>query len=110
LAGELERRSGAVSIGALRDRTGWSKSRFTALFREQVGVAPKTLARVLRFRRALELVHREEGSLLAIALAAGYYDQAHFNAEFRRLSGFAPTDYLARSRYPESVNLAESAG
>lgn len=107
---ELERRHGATSIGRLRERTGWSKTRLTRVFREEVGVAPKTLARILRFRRALELVHREEGALSEVALAAGYYDQPHFNAEFRELSGFTPTEYLARRRYPESVNLAEPAG
>jgi AraC-like DNA-binding protein len=106
---ELETRAGAVPIGRLREQTGWSKTRLTSRFREQIGVPPKTLARVLRFRRALELVHREEGVLSEIALAAGYYDQPHFNAEFRELSGFAPTEYLARRRYPESVSLAEPA-
>lgn len=106
---ELERRSGAVAIGRLRERTGWSKTRLTTVFREQIGVPPKTLARVLRFRRALELVHREEGELSEVALAAGYYDQPHFNAEFRELSGFTPTEYQARRRYPESVSLAEPA-
>ena len=109
MARELERRAGAVSIGRLRERTGWSKARFTRVFREQIGVPPKTLARVLRFRRALELVNQEAAALSDIALAAGYYDQPHFNAEFRELSGFKPTEYLARSRYPISVNLPEDA-
>ena len=109
MARELERRSGAVAIGRLRERTGWSKSRLTAVFREQIGVPPKTLARILRFRRALELVHREDDDLSSVALAAGYYDQPHFNSEFRELSGFTPTEYLARRRYPESVSLAEPA-
>lgn len=106
---ELERRSGAVAIGPLRERTGWSKTRLTSRFRDQIGVTPKTFARVLRFRRALELVHREKGELSDIALAGGYYDQPHFNAEFRQLSGFTPTEYQARRRYPESVSLAEPA-
>lgn len=109
MADEIERRAGGVSIGRLQGRTGWSKSRLAAVFREQIGVPPKTLARVLRFRRALEMVNREERALSEIALAAGYYDQPHFNAEFRDLSGFSPTEYLARRRYPISVNLPEQA-
>lgn len=106
--GELERRAGAISIATLRGHTGWSKTRFNTTFREQIGVPPKTLARILRFRRALDLVDRARTPLSEIALAAGYYDQPHFNAEFRKLSGFAPGEYLARVRYPESVNLAEA--
>lgn len=107
--GELERRAGAIPIATLRAHTGWSKTRFNTTFREQIGVPPKTLARILRFRRALELVDRARAPLSEIALAAGYYDQPHFNAEFRKLSGFAPREYLARVRFPESVNLAEAA-
>lgn len=106
---ELERQAGTIPIATLRGHTGWSKTRFNTTFREQVGVPPKTLARILRFRRALELIDRARAPLSEIALAAGYYDQPHFNAEFRELSGFAPREYLARVRYPESVNLAEAA-
>lgn len=108
-ADELERRAGALSIDSLRTRTGWSKTRFTTTFREQVGVPPKVLARIFRFRNALALVDRGDTPLADVALAAGYYDQPHFNAEFRELSGFTPREYLARIRYPESVNLAEAA-
>jgi AraC-like DNA-binding protein len=110
-ASEIERQGGAVSIGALRERTGWSKSRLAERFKEQIGVPPKVLARIVRFRRALVRLHRqgEEGSLADLALASGYYDQPHFNAEFRELAGFSPGDYLAASRYPESVSLAEPA-
>ncbi|MGH9380434.1 MAG: helix-turn-helix domain-containing protein [Thermoanaerobaculia bacterium] len=109
LAGELERRNGAVPIGELQAQTGWSRTRLTTVFREQIGVPPKTLARFYRFRRALEMVHRAEVPLTEIALATGYYDQPHFNTEFRELSGFAPRDYLAQVRYPESVSVAEAA-
>ncbi len=109
MASEIERSRGAIAIGRLRDRTGWSKSRITRTFREQVGVPPKTLARIVRFRRALELVGDVERRLSDIALDAGYYDQPHFNAEFRDLSGFTPGEYRAGLRFPDSVNLAEHA-
>lgn len=109
MARELERRAGAVSIARLRERTGWSKSRLTTVFREQIGVPPKTLARILRFRKALEMVNAGAFTLAEIAQAAGYYDQPHFNAEFRTLSGFTPTGYLARHRFPGSVSLPEPA-
>ncbi len=111
-AAEIERRGGAVSIAALRERTGWSKSRLAERFKEQIGVAPKVLARVVRFRRALVRLHGQDpgASLADLALATGYYDQPHFNAEFRELAGFSPGEYLAADRYPESVSLAEPAG
>jgi AraC-like DNA-binding protein len=106
-AQEIVRRAGALSIGDLRAHTGWSRNRFTTVFREQIGVTPKTLARIVRFRSALERVHRKEASFVEIALSGGYYDQAHFNSEFRELSGFSPGDYLTALRFPGSASMAE---
>ena len=52
---------------------------------------------MLRFRRALALMERDDGARLGeIALDCGYYDQAHLNRDFRALAGSAPTDHLAR--------------
>ena len=108
-AAEIRRRRGAVSIGTLRERTGLSKTRMATAFRDQVGVTPKLYARIQRFRRALEMINQGSDPLADVALAAGYYDQPHLNAEFRKLSGLAPGEYLAAARYPNSVSLAEPA-
>lgn len=107
-AAEIHRRQGAVSISELRARTGLTKTRMATVFRDQVGVTPKLFARIHRFRRALELIHQGSDPLVEVALAAGYYDQPHLNAEFRELSGLAPGEYLSAARYPNSVSLAEA--
>jgi len=108
-AAEIKRRQGAVSISALRERTGLTKTRLATMFRDQVGVTPKLFARIHRFRRALKLIDQGDGPLADIALAAGYYDQPHMNAELRELSGLAPGEFLAAVRYPNSVSVAEPA-
>jgi len=107
-AREIERRRGALAIHELRERAGWSRTRFATAFREQVGVSPKRLARIVRFRRALELLHRGDLALTEIALRSGYYDQPHFNSDFREFAGATPGQYLAARRYPGSVNIAEA--
>ena len=108
VAGQIERSHGAVSISELRERAGFSKTRLANAFRAQIGATPKQYARTLRFRRALAMVNAGEGSLADVALAAGYYDQPHMNAEFRELSGLSPREFLAARRYPESVSVAET--
>jgi len=64
-------------------------------FRDQIGVPPKLYARLVRFRHVLERLHRDEAALSEVALDAGYYDQAHMNAEFRALAGVSPVTFLA---------------
>src|SRR5262249_7040956 len=98
-AGQIEQSGGAVSIAELRRRTGLSKTRLAEAFRDQIGLAPKLYARVVRFRRAAELLQKGAAPLIEVALTAGYYDQPHMNAEFRKLSGLAPREFLA-ARFP----------
>ena len=98
-AGRIEQSGGAVSIAELRRQTGLSKTRLAEAFREQIGLAPKLYSRVVRFRRATAMLQKGAQPLIEVALAAGYYDQPHMNAEFRELSGLSPREFLI-ARYP----------
>ena len=63
-----------------------------------VGYGPKTLQRVLRFRRFVSRIDAcQDIDLAAIAAEAGYADQAHLTRECARLSGLTPAA-LARQR------------
>lgn len=105
----LERSSGVLRIGDLLDDTGWSRRRLAERFRQQTGLTAKALARVMRFQHAVRLLtgpgHR---SLASIAVAAGYYDQAHLNRDFRELAGCTPTEYL-RARGSDDLAVAFGA-
>lgn len=109
MGGEIRRREGAASIAALRERTGWSKSRLTSTFLHQVGVTPKQLARVVRFNHALRRLHGAPTPLSELAADCGYYDQPHMTADFRELSGLTPVEFVRAIRYPLSINVAEEA-
>jgi len=94
-AGQIERSGGRAAIAALRAETGMSRARLATLFEEQIGLKPKLYARAVRFRQVLGLLQRSEMPLSDAALAAGFYDQAHMNAEFRDLAGIPPSAFLA---------------
>ena len=90
----LTREAGAVSVGALASVTGWSSRRLERRFAQQVGLAPKAAAGVLRLRRAMRL---QAGGLCwaDAAACAGYYDQPHFNHAFTAMVGRSPEWFRA---------------
>lgn len=92
----LSETGGGLRISSLTEELGCSHRHLAARFREQVGPAPKTVARVMRFRRALARLALDGGGELAeIAHSCGYYDQAHLNHDFRDLAGTSPGSYRA---------------
>lgn len=93
----LQASHGAVSIAALSDEVGWSRRHLAARFRAEVGLAPKVVARILRFQRVTKCLHAGHGTGLAdLAYACGYADQAHLNRDFRAFAATTPTQYAAR--------------
>jgi transcriptional regulator GlxA family with amidase domain len=76
--------------------SGLSRRRFSQLFAEQVGTTPKLFFRLQRF---LDIVKRTkqagEINWADVALAGGYFDQAHLAHEFQDFSGLSPSRYLA---------------
>jgi AraC-like DNA-binding protein len=88
----IEAAGGAVSVGALARELGHSRRHLLALFRDQVGIGPKLLARLVRFERAMRHVRASARVDWAdLALAHGYFDQSHLARDVKRFTGLAPT-------------------
>jgi AraC-like DNA-binding protein len=93
----LRATGGLLPVGELARELGCSRRHLIGRFREQVGPAPKTAARLVRFQRTVRLLERHDaGRFAEIAQRCGYYDQAHMNREFRELAGTAPGEFVAR--------------
>ncbi|MFH7596436.1 AraC family transcriptional regulator [Streptomyces racemochromogenes] len=90
--------AGTVPIARLAEEVGWSRSYLGRRFSEQVGLTPKASARVLRFRRAAQLLTGGPVDLAGIAATCGFYDQAHLTREFRALAGLTPGRMAATAR------------
>jgi len=91
----LARSGGSLPVGELGAELGVSRRHLVQRFRDAIGLPPKALARMLRFNRALDRLEAGERDLATVALAAGYYDQAHFNRDFRGFAGQTPGAWLA---------------
>ena len=90
---------GARLLAASRERTdelardlGVSERQFRRRCQDAVGYGPKTLHRVLRFRRFVSSIDAADGAvdLARAAAEAGYADQAHLTRESVRLAGLPP--------------------
>ncbi|MEJ2869937.1 helix-turn-helix domain-containing protein [Actinomycetospora sp. OC33-EN08] len=98
----LERSAGRAPVGGIAADVGWSRRHLTRRFTAQVGLSPTTAGRVLRFRRAADLLVPPPGSIRPsppriadIAAACGFADHAHLDREFAALAGCSPRAYVA---------------
>lgn len=90
-------RSGRRTVSEVVQQVGLSHRRFAELFRDEVGLSPKEYCRVQRFGDVLKkLEDLTDPDWTDLALACGYFDQAHFNHDFRAFSGINPSTYLRR--------------
>jgi AraC-like DNA-binding protein len=93
----FEASQGARRVDEVIDHIGISRRRFVDLFQSEVGLSPKTFCRVRRFNAVLSRIERLlDVDWADIALACGYFDQAHFNHDFRAFAGVAPSEYLRK--------------
>ncbi len=91
----IERKLPAVQVGDLASTLGISRRRFIQVFSDEIGLTPKLFCRVRRFQQVLRALHVERDMDWSdLALSCGYFDQAHFNHDFRAFSGMTPTHYL----------------
>jgi AraC-like DNA-binding protein len=94
---QLRETNGHLAIGMLASELGCSRKHLIAQFHEQIGLSPKMVARILRFRHAVHLLDRNnEMSWVQIAHDCGYYDQAHLIRDFRQFAGSTPGEFLRR--------------
>ncbi|MGC4038082.1 MAG: AraC family transcriptional regulator [Chitinophagaceae bacterium] len=74
-----------------------SRKHLNFLFKENLGVSPKTIASLNRFQHILKVISNSKpGKLSGLAYELDYFDQAHFNNSFRQFTGLRPGDYLKK--------------
>lgn len=92
--------SPTVSIDELSSQLGFSRRQFERRVSEASGLAPKQYQKVSRFHHAVkELMLAARSDYLPVALAWGFYDQAHFIHDFRTFAGRAPREVLTRENF-----------
>lgn len=95
----LYRHAGALSVDALAARLYLGRRQLERRFLAVTGQTPGEVKGLCRFQHLVrDLVLDTAARPAGAAVERGYYDQAHFNRDFRARVGCAPGEYLQRAR------------
>lgn len=94
IAGIVDHIRAGAPVAATAEVVGMGERQLHRRCLAAFGYGPKTLARILRMNRALDLA-RSGTPLAAVAAAAGYADQAHLTRDVKALTGEPPGALIA---------------
>ena len=90
---QVVRSKGQVKISTLAHDHNMSQDAFEKRFRQIVGAPPKAFANIIRLKSVID--HGRSGkSLTEIAIDAGFFDQSHFNRDFKLFTGQNPSQFF----------------
>jgi AraC-like DNA-binding protein len=86
--------AGTALVSAIAADIGLGRRHLGELARAELGLTPKQVARVLRFAHARSRIASGQTPELAeVAVACGYFDQAHLTNEWKRFAGCTPSQW-----------------
>ncbi len=102
--GVLETRPEVAALVPLARGMGISARRLGERFQHWVGLSPKRYLRLQRFHHAVQSARPPADQGWAeLAVACGFYDQAHLVHEFRAFSGMSPGEFVRRGAWDGHV-------
>jgi AraC-like DNA-binding protein len=105
---QVTARAGRLDLSAMLMESGLSVRQFGRRFKAVAGFSPKYFARIARFQGVKDNYcsgHFE--TLTSLAYSCNYYDQPHFNREFKEFSGVQPFQYF-KMIDPKNTDLLKS--
>lgn len=85
---------GRITIKELEKKTGYSSRWLNMKFNDKLGVSPKNLCSIIRFKQYYSaFIGGNEKSFFRKDFYEFYYDQSHFIKDFKRFTGLPPTKF-----------------
>jgi len=92
----IQESSGHLSAARLAQRLSVTSKTLERKFAAYIGKTPGHYAKLIRFRQILAgFDSNKKLSLTEHAFMNGYFDQAHFIHDFKKYSGYTPSEFLA---------------
>lgn len=85
---------GQILVAELAKKVGYSQRHLNRLFLMQIGMNVKSYTRLVRFNDVLRHIQKSPCFFAALSQQTGYFDQAHFDKDFKAISGVTPQNYL----------------
>ena len=83
---------GKITVKELEKKTGYSSRWLNMKFIDRIGVSPKNLSSIIRFRECYRAFTSENlKEILRNEFYDHYYDQSHFIKNFRQFTGLLPS-------------------
>ena len=96
---KLMQSSGSVPLQILLPDSDANYKRVQRFFRDQLGITPKSLARMLRMdaiHQDLRMNNQQKVDWMSLVVKYGFYDQSHLVHEFQQLTGHSPEQFVAK--------------
>jgi AraC-like DNA-binding protein len=85
---------GTITIKDLEKKTGYSSRWLNMKFNDKLGVSPKNLSSIIRFKECYQaFINGSDKSFFKNDFWQFYYDQSHFIKDFKRFTGLPPTKF-----------------
>lgn len=89
---------GTIKINALAQNLYISNDAFEKRFRKVVGATAKQFSSIIRIKTIIDQ-SPAPSTFTEVALKHGYYDQPHFNKDFKFFTGQTPTEFFKSGMY-----------
>lgn len=92
---EIYRKNGIITVNELSDKFELDRQLLNKTFKRFVNYTLKRFIIIVRIINLAKFkINNPDSSLTEVALEYGYFDQAHFNYDFKRISGVTPTEFF----------------
>lgn len=95
---KIQSTKGDIRMKELANLLYISQDAFEKRFRKIVGTTPKQYSSIIKLNSLIHNEHKNR-SMFDIAFDSGYYDQPHFNKDFKIFTGQTPTDFFRTSSF-----------
>ena len=90
----IQNSKGNIKVKSLSQHLNLSTRQLQNIFNDKIGLSPKQMARMMRFKNALSQPPADNENMAQYANRLGYYDESHFIHEFKMFGGMTPSKYF----------------